>query len=364
MKSLDRCLYCSSLANSLEHVLPAAFGEFTGASNLENCVCGECNNKRLGVLDEQLARCGPEGFFRKWYGIEGRDHHDKVNPFYRGSAGGRRLEFSTFDPVLGVEVNLEIENGQARQMRELIFVESSGKTHHLPIREDTTAERLLQEFKKLGVVKPFEVRLSIAPEERGWVEPLLKQAWPESGFGEATLGSKDLKGLVGKVQMNARYFRAFAKVGFHYFLTQFRNYTGHEELFSRLRQFISEDVEGPITRANEFIGLRQCPLLGEMLDPNIRPDGWRAHVLCAEVTPGGCFAHVQMFLTADWSAPIYTIRLAVDPTVVDARAAGHVYRYYPDGARGRFLGEAECLQITQTNLPTPPLAPVVASAGE
>src|SRR5216684_1515326 len=139
MKGLGHCLYCPSPANSMEHVLPAAFGEFAGAPNLENRVCDECNNKRLGVLDEQLARCGPEGFFRKWYGIQGRAHHDKVNPFYRGSAGGRRQEFSAFDPVWGVEVNLEVENGHARQLRELIFVESSGKTHHLPIREDTTA---------------------------------------------------------------------------------------------------------------------------------------------------------------------------------------------------------------------------------
>ena len=76
----------------------------------------------------------------------------------------------------GVEVNLEIKNGQARQLRELIFVESSGKTHHLPIREHTTAERLLQAFKDLGVVKPFETRLSCDPEERTWVEPLLRQA--------------------------------------------------------------------------------------------------------------------------------------------------------------------------------------------
>jgi 5-methylcytosine-specific restriction endonuclease McrA len=50
MKTLGQCLYCPSLANSMEHVLPAAFGEFTGAPNLENRVCDECNNKRLVLL--------------------------------------------------------------------------------------------------------------------------------------------------------------------------------------------------------------------------------------------------------------------------------------------------------------------------
>lgn len=364
MKTLGQCLYCALPARSLEHVLPAAFGEFAGAPNLENRVCDECNSKRLGLLDEQLARCGPEGFFRRWYGVEGRAHHNRVNPFYRGSAGGRRQEFIAWDPVWGVEVNLEVENGQARQLRELIFVETSGKTHHLPIRENSTAEGLLQAFKTLGVVKPFDTRLSCDLEERAWIEPLLRQAWPALEFGEAIQGSRVFKGAVGKIELNDRYFRAFAKAGFHYFLTQFNNYSGHETMFSRLRQFISEDAAGSVMRVNEFIGVRQHPLLGEMLNPNTRPDGWRAHLLCAEVIPGACLAHVQMFLTEDWRAPIYTIRLATDPTVLDTGAAGHIYRYYSDGSKGRFSGEAEQLLTTRANFAAPPPAPVVSTAGE
>jgi hypothetical protein len=57
MSGFRQCLYCSSPANSIEHVLPAAFGEFAAAPVLENRVCDICNNRRLGVLDEQLARC-------------------------------------------------------------------------------------------------------------------------------------------------------------------------------------------------------------------------------------------------------------------------------------------------------------------
>jgi hypothetical protein len=115
---------------------------------------------------------------------------------------------------------------------------------------------------------------------------------------------------------------------------------------------------------NEFVGVRQHPLLGEMLNSNARPDGWRAHLVCAEVIPGGCFAHVQMFLTEDWRAPAYTIRLAVDPGVVGIGASGHSYRYYPDGLRGRFSGKAESLRSTRTNVAPPPPAPAVTSAGE
>ena len=58
------CLYCPNEANSLEHPIPAAFGEFRDAPLLENRICERCNSKRLGVLDEQLSRCGPEAVLR------------------------------------------------------------------------------------------------------------------------------------------------------------------------------------------------------------------------------------------------------------------------------------------------------------
>jgi hypothetical protein len=110
--------------------------------------------------------------------------------------------------------------------------------------------------------------------------------------------------------------------------------------------------------------VRQHPLLGDMVNPNVRPDGWRAHLVCAEVMPGRCFAHVQMFLTEDWPAPTYTIRLATDPAVVGTGAAGHIYRYYPDGSRARLSGEAERLRTARANFAAPPPAPAVASADE
>jgi hypothetical protein len=95
------------------------------------------------------------------------------------------------------------------------------------------------------------------------------------------------KGAVGTVVVTPRYFRAVAKIGFHYFLSQFPEYTGREDTFSNIRQFILDETAGA-DRANAFIGKREHALLGEMLTPGIRPDGWRAHVLCAETRPGEC----------------------------------------------------------------------------
>jgi hypothetical protein len=92
--------------------------------------------------------------------------------------------------------------------------------------------------------------------------------------------------------------------------------------FSGIRQFILDETAF-VDSANAFIGKREHALIGEMLSPGERPDGWRAHVLCAETRPGECIAYVQTFLSEDWPAPIYAVRLAQDAAIIDCRATGH-----------------------------------------
>jgi len=111
-------------------------------------------------------------------------------------------------------------------------------------------------------------------------------------------------------QVTERYHRAFAKLGFHYFLSQFSRFTGREEMFTNIRQFIAEEVDDSPGRVSSFITERRTPLLRTIANGLTPPDGWRAHVIAAEIRPGGCVAHVQMFITCDWMSPIRTIVLA------------------------------------------------------
>jgi hypothetical protein len=164
---MSTCIYCQQTADSLEHPLPAAFGEFANAPKLVDHICRKCNNGQLGVLDEQLTRCGPEAFIRRFYGVQGRVTHDPMNSFYRGSAKGQRLEMKVFDPKVGFEVLLECDNGVFRQLCQLVFVErSGGKTHHLPMREGTSPEQLRATFNNLGVSPPYDTQVLYGPEER------------------------------------------------------------------------------------------------------------------------------------------------------------------------------------------------------
>lgn len=356
---MSTCIYCQEIADSLEHPLPAAFGEFENAPQLVDRICRKCNNERLGVLDEQLTRCGPEAFIRRFYGVQGRMTHDPVNSFYRGSAKGRRLEIGVFDPKLGFEVLLECDNGVFRQLCQLVFIEQpGGKSHHLPICEGISPEQLRAAFKNLGVVPPYDMHVLYGPEERVWIEPLLKAASPTISFGERTQASDNYPaGAAVKFSLTNRYFRAVAKIGFHYFLTQFPGVTGDESTFADIRRFIIDET-ADVDHANQFVGERRLPLIGEMLD-GARPDGWVGHALCADITNEECRAHVQLFICEDFQPRIYTVRLARNAAFQGAPAFGHGYLYFRDGRRGRFSGEAVSLSTTRANYGPLPLAPVI-----
>jgi hypothetical protein len=294
--------------------------------------------------------------------VKGRAHHARVNPFLRGSAGGSRLEFSTFDREVGVEVNLEIRNGAVTQMCELMLVETeSGKAHHVPLREEMTADELRTAIERRAIARPFEARLSCYPHERPWVEELIQEHSPGATFSAPKLMSHIIETPQVKFQLGERYFRGIAKIGFHYFLTQFPTYTGHEAIFVPIRAFIGEETNEPIRHVNDFLAMRNHSLLVPMLDPEVRPDGWRAHVLAAEIRPGACMAHVQMFLSEENPANIYRVFIAKDPAIAGQEAHAHLYRYFLGGTHGRFAGEAIALPPHRVAPTFPPATPAVAS---
>jgi hypothetical protein len=148
-----------------------------------------------------------------------------------------------------------------------------------------------------------------------------------------------------KFQVTERYHRAFAKLGFHYFLSQFSRFTGHEEMFANIRQFIAEDFGDSEGRVSNFITERTTPLLSTIANGLTPPDGWRAHVIAAEIRPGVCVAHLQMFITCDWKAPIRTIVLAKSDAFTSLEAAGHLFLYHSDDKQDGYAGDAKALPV-------------------
>jgi hypothetical protein len=98
------------------------------------------------------------------------------------------------------------------------------------------------------------------------------------------------------ISVTDRYFRAVAKIGFHYFLTQFQEHTGNEQMFSEIRQFILEG--GGVDRANKFVRKREHALLGAMLTPGVRPNGSIARTAGADRIGTGDAEQLQRVIAA------------------------------------------------------------------
>ena len=91
-----------------------------------------------------------------------------------------------------------------------------------------------------------------------------------------------------------------------------------------------------------------------------RPDGWRAHVLCAEIREE-LLAHVQLFVCADYRSPVYTVYLGTNHDGAGICATGHIYKYFEDGRRGKFSDESHALTVSHAAWEPRPLKPVIST---
>jgi len=232
-----------------------------------------------------------------------------------------------------------------------------------------TADELLKIVAGLKLKGELESRITFDPVTEQWAPELIRKAWPVSSMSEGVLGATKFQGGVAKFQVTNRYYRAIAKIGFHYFLTQFPKYTGHEAIFSDIRNFIIDDSKELVpARVNQFIGVRPYPLPLPMCDPRIRPKGWIGHLICAEIREGVCLAHYEPFISSEGRLRARTIFLGRDHMANEYAIQAHLHRYFEYGKQGRFSGEAlivlpRGLNLVPTHLdPEIVVAPPIESA--
>lgn len=298
------CIYCGSPGPySEEHAVPRSLGEFRGFPPLKSHVCVKCNGK-IGKLEEQLGRTGPEAFFRKYLGIEGRDTHDTVNPFQRGSAGAKPIDFIGSHPSAGIEVLWEFNPGEktVREVRQIVFVDENGKSYPVRIHEwMDSPEHVRSEIKKSGLKGKLHARVFASDEEMPWVERLVR------GIGSGLIRlapqpSATVSDLVATVHVTDVYFRAVAKVAFHYLILVANSIQGNESCFAPVREFIMRG--GPV---DDFVRQTRRPIL-TFPHPSVRPNGW-GHVLLTEKQTGGVQGRLQFFLGPTHEPPTYSVQL-------------------------------------------------------
>ena len=329
-----RCIYCAhNKPASDEHYLPECLGRFENFKCLDDRICRDCNNRIGRELEDQFCRAGEIGIMRHRLGIGGKKSHKiTVDPFERGSSGASRLEMRGKIPGSDKEVRLRLIKGtkHIEYLTQIIVTTESGEEHEITIPEDMTEpEKFRDELRKRGIGRITLLSL-IAPEADSERLSTLVSGIPtksESGWERLPMTGSTYTWT--KYEVTSKYFRAIAKIAFHYVLEHLP-FRGDEDMFSEIRRFIMEG--GKVDDFVMWSDKLDNQILG-VVKEKIVPQFY-CHITTAAANPKVVSSRLQFFLGPDSIPPVYKVILAKNDTGVKRSVeSGHLFGYYSDGPK-------------------------------
>lgn len=300
-----------------------------------------------------MVQSGPEGLFRQIVKPQSKRLRRRGVGRPRGAMGAPPPKYTVDMGGHRELVDPLDDNPQLVSPVDQVFVrDKNGKEAWIRLYPNMRADQVRSDFTKAGVGEMEESRLHCA--EASWTHytQLLRQVWPNVKIeeGEPTPAGvhPSVPGTADFV-VNTSYFRAVAKIAFHYYLAHsHRGQRGDEACFDDVRHFILEGGD-----AERFFKESQRPdfaiPFGELPSGGVlTPTQW-CHVLAASECGGQGFAYVQLFvgrghvprphyvLLGQWSSPI----------VVPKSVWGHVYLYDNPQQPGRYAGRVEEANVTR-----------------
>lgn len=179
---------------------------------------------------------------------------------------------------------------------------------------------------------------------------LLKRTWASFRFEErppTEPGNYPVR-VRTKFTVTDHYFRAIAKMGFHYYLTHTkRGYRGDEKCFKAIRHFIMEG--GNIDMFFKAPGSRfLLPCDVSVGGFAAFPSNW-CHVLAGDESADRVVAYVRLFLGPGFRPLPHHVNLGLleGRVVVPSGLSAHIYLYDKVQPRSGFAGRVEPLTLTR-----------------
>jgi hypothetical protein len=331
------CIYAGPhTVMSPEHYLPEGLGRFQGLKEeglegfeqLENRVCRACNNEIGRKTEEQFLRAGPIAFFRWVLGVRGKDG-PPPSPFYRGASGAPPILAYGRAPEFPFDLLWEVRAGTTDcfPLRQVVVEHPLAGIHPIPILDSMKIDtaRILDEVREMGLVNARPIHTFASPEEMPWVSKVVAALGATVGSDGVTTKFEPRQiDIIVKVQVTSAFFRAVAKIGFHYALKVFPDLRGTEREFDSIKNFIWSGGD-----FNHFVRQRQKPVFANFRVGE-RPVSW-AHILLAERRYEAVTAYAQFFVGPQSMPVTYEIRLGRNPSriVAPPEQAAHIF-LYPD----------------------------------
>lgn len=314
-----------------DHVIPAALGEFANLRRFRSA-CPGCNND-IGKSEAQLLRCGPEAYMARIANPPQR--RGRAGKAWQGAMGappptmfterhGARLVARPFgtDP----------RNTEA--IDQLVVIDSEGIQYPVPIHLGMSAEAVRARIKGLGIEGRINIHFNVSDENSEWFERIAEELWPGAErieFPVTKVGVYRVPGLVS-FTVNDHYFRALAKMAFHYYLCyNGSSVRGDEREFTNLRRFILEggDPEPILLTPRESPVYFGVPF-GDVVGGGVVSSAQWCHLLAADDTQGIIVVYLQLFIGPGYANPPHYIALGPTPAGLRARGAwAHVLTWEP-----------------------------------
>lgn len=320
------CVYCGEPADSAEHWLPRSFGRFRGYEVLRDRVCESCN-KKLGLLDEELIRVGPEGVFREALGIAGRKSHRQVSPFHFRAASAHPVRVveasSSHDvPELLWEVYREGGKPVGRPLRQVVVRTADGSRVAVPFPRGWTANTLKQALQSRGIASATLVEVYLDRDEVEGARPVLTEAF---GKFEAQLYARDghpeTKRMRFENQIDTVYLRGIAKAGFHTAM-RWLPISGAEREFESIKAFITSGQGN----SDDYVHGGDEPFI-HGLGSTWMPAVW-GHFVATDVYPTEVVTRFQWFAGPTRRPLVWRVRIGSQPESVPEAGVGLFVRYF------------------------------------
>ncbi|MGE5648305.1 MAG: hypothetical protein ACM336_21205 [Acidobacteriota bacterium] len=328
------CIYCKEReADAREHYLPQCLGRFQHFEPLLNRLCQKCN-ETISALEREFCRRSPEAVVRSTGWIKGQTHGSKrtrrpAHLYQPEQIGGKHLYMYGPDPETGREIlwQTDTKPGTIKEISQFVLFDDQGEeTHHIPIpTEIRTGRELVDLFRAAGVTFPIpkaQVIASSGDEDR--VQAMCDELHWTFVFQRRKGGRVSRQFLKG--EFGPAYFRALAKIGFHYALRYIPTITGNEGAFRDLRSFIRDGAGDH----RQF--LTECGTASN-------PDGPPGHILTVIANPDSpIIVNLQFFAGCKIELPQWRLVLGDNPTALHVEQSSAHFFSYTQEQDGRLTG--------------------------